>query len=68
MKTYFTWISPLIGLFIWFLVLGPRMLSGSTEVMLIWLFGTILGVIPLLGWFLYSQWVKGAKLNDENNS
>lgn len=51
MKSYLKWAAVAVFLIAWFAFLGPRMMSGPTEAMLLWLAATIFG-LPTALWVL----------------
>jgi len=66
LKNYYKWGGILIALLFWVLILGPKMLSGSTEMILFWLAGGLFGIVPLLATLIYNQFFKEKKI--ESNS
>lgn len=69
LKTYFFWVGWAFGLFVWFLLLGPIMLSAPDMRVWIWVLATIFGVIPFAGYSIYKYLANLVKETDvESNS
>lgn len=64
-RAYFKYMGIAVALFLWFMLLGPRMLSGGTELFVLWWFGSLFLIPPFLYLIFKNVFLKYTKKDTE---